>query len=334
MVSVIIPVYNGEKTIESCIESALSLSFEDIEVIAVDDGSTDTSLQILRDYAQKDKRLRVLAQKNSGVSSARNLALKHAKGEYVVFLDVDDMLDKNCIEHLIGCILDGVDMVIGSYTQFRSKSGMSFIKRDNTCLTLSEIKDDMHSYDPLFDTPWAKLYKTDIINKNNLSFDTALALAEDHKFNLQYLKHCRKIAVSDKNVYYYRLGGMASANKFYENKIELNLSLLYSYADFFGSIDNIPKDFLYKKTKDQFFGCVRHFYLFCSKADAKRFVVKAFAAFAPFFEADRLKSGYTQKERLCIESSDAKGIIRCVVSKKRMKLMFKRILIKFKKLKR
>lgn len=91
-VSVIVPVYNAEKTLVSCIGSVLHQPFEDIEVLAVDDGSTDQSLALLREIAARDGRVRVFAQDNSGVAAARNLALNHAVGTYVQFVDSDDLL--------------------------------------------------------------------------------------------------------------------------------------------------------------------------------------------------------------------------------------------------
>ena len=91
-VSVIVPVYNAEKTLVSCLGSVLHQPFEDIEVLAVDDGSTDQSLALLREIAARDGRVRVFAQDNSGVAAARNLALKHAVGTYVQFVDSDDLL--------------------------------------------------------------------------------------------------------------------------------------------------------------------------------------------------------------------------------------------------
>ena len=331
MVSVIIPVYNSEKTIKECVESALLQSYKDIEIIAVNDGSKDTSLDILREYVKADCRIMIIDKENSGVSAARNSGLLCASGEYVVFLDADDRLDDHCVERLMECMTEDVDLVVGSYSEFRTKTECNFIKREKSSLSISDIKNDMLRYDPLFETPWAKLFRMSIINRNCLKFDESLVLGEDHRFNLQYLKSCRKIAVSDKNVYYYRLGGMASSNKFYDNKIDLNLSLLDSYAEFFGEEDNVPSDFLFKKTKDQFFGCIKHFYLFCNKAVAVQSVVKALDRFSHYLENDKQKKFYTDKEKKYIASKYAEGIIRCVVMKDPLKLAVKKCVIKLKK---
>ncbi|MBQ2972495.1 MAG: glycosyltransferase family 2 protein [Ruminococcus sp.] len=334
MVSIIIPVYNSEKTIKDCINSALSQSYNDVEIIAVNDGSDDSSLRILRECEKSDDRIKVVDKENGGVSSARNAGLHNARGEYVVFLDADDLLEKNSIERLVEGVKGDADLVIGSYTQFRTQSEKHFIKREREHLSLSDIKKDMGRYDPLFDTPWAKLFRRSLIAQNKLSFDTSLALSEDHKFNLQFIKHCKSISVITENVYYYRLGGMASANKFYSNKIELNMSLIESYIDFFDGIDNVPKDFLYKKVKDQFFGCVKHFYLFCSRVEAEKLVIKALEVFSSYLEADTEKAGYTKTEKKYIDSKNARGIISCVVLKKPIKLIAKKGIITINRCKR
>ena len=99
-VSVIIPVYNVEKYLHECLDSLLNQTLKDIEIIAVDDGSTDSSLKILKDYAKKDKRLKVLTQENKGAGAARNLGMKHATGSYLSILDSDDYFDHSMLELL------------------------------------------------------------------------------------------------------------------------------------------------------------------------------------------------------------------------------------------
>ena len=132
-VSVIVPVYNAEKTLVSCIGSVLHQPFEDIEVLAVDDGSTDQSLALLREIAARDGRVRVFAQDNSGVAAARNLALKHAVGTYVQFVDSDDLLAPDATGRMVEAMeRRRCDLVIAPYTevlgQLRQKRG--FLDQD------------------------------------------------------------------------------------------------------------------------------------------------------------------------------------------------------------
>lgn len=112
------PVYNAEKTLVSCLGSVLHQPFEDIEVLAVDDGSTDQSLALLREIAARDGRVRVFAQDNSGVAAARNLALKHAVGTYVQFVDSDDLLAPDATGRMVEAMEKRrCDLVIAPYTE-------------------------------------------------------------------------------------------------------------------------------------------------------------------------------------------------------------------------
>ena len=97
-ISVIIPVYNVEKYLRECLDSIVNQTFKDIEIICVDDGSTDKSLEILREYEQKDKRIIVISQPNKGVSTARNIGMQQATGKYMMFVDSDDYITQNACE--------------------------------------------------------------------------------------------------------------------------------------------------------------------------------------------------------------------------------------------
>ena len=121
--SIIIPVYNVEAYLQDCLESVLRQSFPDWEAICVNDGSTDVSLAILEEYAAKDSRFRIFSQVNGGLSSARNAGLKVAKGNYVLFLDSDDWLEKNALEVLAGRV-DGEDMLCFSGRRFFETEGI------------------------------------------------------------------------------------------------------------------------------------------------------------------------------------------------------------------
>lgn len=118
MVSVIVPVCNAQRTLGACLDSILTQSYGALEMLLVDDGSKDQSLAILRDYAQKDKRTRVFSQANNGVSAARNLALNHAIGQYVQFVDSDDVLLPHTTAHLVRAMeSQGCDMAMARYIE-------------------------------------------------------------------------------------------------------------------------------------------------------------------------------------------------------------------------
>lgn len=121
-VSIIIPVYNGEKYLRQCLDSALSQSFDDIEVICIDDGSTDTSPDILNEY--HDTRVRIYSQPNQGAGASRNNGLKYAKGEYVYFMDCDDYLEENALEEVYNIAVENkTDFVMFKIKNFNDKTG-------------------------------------------------------------------------------------------------------------------------------------------------------------------------------------------------------------------
>ena len=112
-ISIIVPVYNTEKYLGVCLDSLISQTYKDIEIICVDDGSTDNSLQILNDYAAKDSRIKILTQKNQGPSVARNLGLEKAKGEYITFVDSDDWVSIDMCEKIYSKAIDtNADLVL------------------------------------------------------------------------------------------------------------------------------------------------------------------------------------------------------------------------------
>lgn len=177
-ISVIIPVYNTEKYLRECLDSVINQTLADIEIICVNDGSTDSSLQILQDYAQKDKRITVLTQKNKGAGVARNLGLKNAKGEYVIFFDSDDYMNMKMLEKLYnrGCET-GSDITICKSEYLNKKDStkipISFAVEKNCIgdVLLLQPKDYAKCiFQFCVGWPWDKLYKRDFVVKNKLKF--------------------------------------------------------------------------------------------------------------------------------------------------------------------
>lgn len=217
MISIIIPIYNGEKYLHRCVESILVQSYCDYELILINDGSTDSSLDICNDYAQKDDRIVVISQTNSGVSVARNRGLKEAKGEYISFVDCDDWIDCDYLQSLHREMIDNdVDFVVNGYREV-CEDGV--IGKDTTALEYSEIADNhqmlMHLFEPVdffsFCYPWGKLYKKSIISEFDIRFDKNIAIGEDRLFIYEYLVNskCRSF-VSSKSSYNYILNSQGA----------------------------------------------------------------------------------------------------------------------------
>lgn len=226
MVSIIVPAYNSEKSLSRCIESILRQICADFELLLIDDGSTDNTQTICDYYAQLDSRVRVYHKNNEGVSSARNLGLKFAKGEYVTFIDSDDWVDQFYITNLLSHSGEDIDLVI-SYNWYITKYKQEqeiypSYKIDNKELfQLMFIQNDMHYHT----SPWGKLYKTSIIKQNNLTFDERMHIGEDLVFLYEYMLFSDCIYIASDTNYYY----VADMTQSLTKKINNIESELHSY---------------------------------------------------------------------------------------------------------
>ena len=152
-VSIIVPIYNSEKYIERCIKSILNQTYKNFELILINDGSTDKSIDILNKYKKIDKRISIIDKKNEGVAKTRNLGIQKAKGKYVMFIDNDDFINKNYVETYYKIIKEKkLDIVIGGYERVNSKGKV--IKR-------VEFKNRPFNKEMIYKicSPWAKIYK-------------------------------------------------------------------------------------------------------------------------------------------------------------------------------
>ena len=200
MVSIIIPVYNAEKFIAECIDSILCQTFQDFELLLIDDGSTDSSFNICSNYAQKDTRVRCFHKKNEGVSMTRNYGIWQAKGEYIVFVDADDVVSPEFLSNLI---VDEIsDIVITGYLSKRKGKIVSthIFEKQN----LIELKDCLDIDNILaYGSPWGKLFKSEIINEHNLEFNIQLSNHEDRLFCFQYIKYVKTMSITNTADYIY-----------------------------------------------------------------------------------------------------------------------------------
>lgn len=204
-VSVVVPVYNAAENIKNCILSILNQSYKNIEVIAVDDGSTDASYSILQELEYKDSRLKVITQENMGVSSARNNGIEFCTGEFLQFVDSDDYIDERYIEQLIEAI-QCYDIVISSYkivAHSKIRNSELYVKKYETKDAFIE---DLHKVyaAKLLNSPCNKLFKMSFIRESGLKFDASINMGEDLLFVLSYLEQAIKInCVCLDNVYNY-----------------------------------------------------------------------------------------------------------------------------------
>ena len=232
--SIVVPVYNAQQYLTSCIDSILSDGMTSYEIILIDDGSQDESGRICDIYEKKHPNIKVFHIENKGVSNARNIGIEKAQGKWIMFMDADDELLCD-VNELIKIEKDYCDGVYFNYK--RTEKGEKSIYRHKRILnsqnillaTLNRIKyyknlENAITLKPsTLDSCWAKLYKTEIIKENNIIFDEKLRLSEDTVFNVQYLLHTNKILCVDQDIYYYRNNEQSVCNNF---KIE-NISNRY-----------------------------------------------------------------------------------------------------------
>ena len=184
-VSIIIPVYNAKDTIVKCIKSIQIQTHKEIEIIAINDGSKDDSLGILKEMARKDKRIVVVDKENEGVAKTRNLGIKKATGDYIMFVDNDDFVEKDYVEKYLK-EADDNDIVIGGYKR---------VDENNKILLKKKIKNTEWSKYNII-VPWAKLYKRDFIVNNKLEF-LNYKIGEDVYFNIVAYSNTNKIKIID-----------------------------------------------------------------------------------------------------------------------------------------
>ena len=213
--SIVIPVYNGEKYIRQCYEGIASQSFTDWEAIFVDDGSKDGTAQILDELAGADSRVSVIHKANGGTATARNAGLDISSGKYITFLDCDDEIKRDMYEKMVELMNSTqADMgTCGFYFKLEKECGgtseTTYLEEkyypDNVYRSREEIKEhlvDMWDSD-LLSNVWNKLYRMDLIREKNLRYRDGHVYTEDRVFNRQFIENCDSMAFTSECLYYY-----------------------------------------------------------------------------------------------------------------------------------
>lgn len=208
IISVIVPVYKAEKYLHRCVDSILAQSYTDFELLLIDDGSPDNSGAICDEYAAKDSRVRVFHKKNGGVSSARNLGLDNARGEYVTFCDSDDYVGEDWLVVYSEAIKEILDFAIQGIYYINNKGDLETKKlvpckgcnlNDKRNLIVQLMSQGVYGY------PVTKLFRRQIIEENHISFDINSTFREDEQFLSKYLEYVTSFSCIDRENYYYIL---------------------------------------------------------------------------------------------------------------------------------
>lgn len=219
-ISIIVPVYNGEKYIKRCLESILNQTYRSYEVLVIDDGSKDESLKELYKYKKLDTRIKIFSQENLGPSSARNRGIKESLGKYLVFIDIDDYVNENYLEILCQEIHEEIDIVTVGYIDI-SKYGIyklnDFFEKKESIITKEIMVKNI--FKGVGGTLWGKLLKRKIIVENNLFLNEEIYMYEDQLFILEYILKCKTYKNIDSNLYNY--------NRLNENSLSSKFNLSY-----------------------------------------------------------------------------------------------------------
>lgn len=237
LVSIIVPIYNAEKFIDQCLNTIVDQSYQNIEIILVNDGSTDQSIDKCIAWEQADSRIRVIDQVNGGVSIARNKGIDVATGELLLFIDVDDYIEQETVKTLVEQQSQTqADMVIyGFYRHLmdgtiRKNEGNQTTKMMSSSQFLSQFW--QHYEEEITNTPFNKLYKSQILKENHIYFPEGITMGEDLLFNLDYLAFTKQILISDSYLYHY----MMHPN---QATLKVNIAIYEDYIHFFEKIESI-----------------------------------------------------------------------------------------------
>ena len=219
-ISIIVPAYNVEKYIEKCSMSILKQTYENIELIIVNDGSTDNTGKIIDEIAKSDSRVRIIHKKNSGVSSTRNVGIDNATGDYIVFVDGDDFLSDDCVKYMLSLVeKTGADFCLSKHCyeandepQTKEETIQKYNPDEATALLLSPI---------VKVGCWNKIFKRSFLNDNNIRFSTELFYGEGLEFITTAAQLSNCVGVGNRKVYYYRRNNEFSAcTKFNINNLK------------------------------------------------------------------------------------------------------------------
>lgn len=252
LVTVIIPVYNVEKYLDECIISIINQTYSNLEILLIDDGSTDNSKIMCDNYQRQDKRIEVIHKNNGGVSSARNIGLNNAKGKWITFIDPDDWAEKNMIERAVNVALEHEADIVQWNSYYNKENGEqskrkdifpNFIKRKGKEIELFELdvisriyeeKTNKVSVGPIGGV-WGKLFKKSILD--DIRFNESLYAFEDGIFDLYAFEKSNVVVLFNEFLHHYRIIHKSACNSFKKDWLEQNEKILEEVDKFIKTKD-------------------------------------------------------------------------------------------------
>ena len=253
LVSVIVPAYNREKTITACLNSIVNQNYVNIEIIIIDDGSTDSTYLKCAEFLQKDRRIVLCHQNNIGIYISRNQCKESAQGEYVIFVDSDDMIDPHMITNMLKFQKKNILIMCGYYYQDNKYQEHKVILEGKEKVENLKLNDFWKLYSfRLVNAPWAKLYEREIICKNKLTFKEGLNLGEDLLFNLSYMRYIKGYCFINQTYFFNVSEDNRLSQKWNENLFEIQVTLYDTLVKF--CVDYINIDLIsYVELRREYF---------------------------------------------------------------------------------
>lgn len=218
-ISIIIPIYNAEKFLDRCLLSVLGQNYTNFEIIAINDGSNDGSLSVLQHYAESDRRIRIVDQKNRGVAAARNVGLAHASGDYILFIDADDWINPNMVSTLVKLIEETPEADIAVCSQDAAEDTDNMAEVVSPTVEIwdpNRQKTEFLTHQRLQGMLWNKLIRSSLFQ--GLSFDTTVGYGEDAQIMWQVLKHCRTMVLTNQVCYHHVIEPTSISNQRFSPK--------------------------------------------------------------------------------------------------------------------
>lgn len=261
-ISIVIPVYNSAHYLEKCLNSIVTQTYSNLQIICVDDSSIDDSWEILMHYASRDGRFKIFRKKNEGVSEARNYGIKQADGEYLMFVDSDDWIEEKTCELVIDTIQKTKsDIVMWSYVrELLGESRPKNIMEHDRIYEGKEVQEQLYrrmygilgeelvspeNADALC-TVWGKLYRRNIIEKNQVSFFDIRKIGnyEDGLFNLDVFRYAKRVVFLNQTLYHYRRDNVSSITSEYNAEIKNKKNILFDYLEQCIQKDNLGLEYV------------------------------------------------------------------------------------------
>lgn len=256
LVSIIVPVYNAGKYLEKCLDSLLGQTYQNLEILCVNDGSRDNSLDILQDYSKRDSRIHLINKENAGVSQARNVALQEATGDYILFVDADDWVDADTCEEVVACaVSEQANIVMWSYcSETNSRSSRKEIFPEKRIFTDNEVKMQLHrrfvgvlkeelTHPELADAlcpVWGKLYRKELLDGIEFIDLRKIGTYEDGFFNLEVFGKAAKVVYLPEYYYHYRRSTTESVTSGYRQELFAQWQNLFAQMSRYIEENHLP----------------------------------------------------------------------------------------------